>query len=280
MSHQAGIRAALEAAYRTRPKKRPTRQADKIPQLPKTAEALYVRALRGIVKRIGEATKEVFAAGLDALEAEQRTDAAGDVITGTTLDRLRERINAIVGEAAVTGIVSSAQEGVNRKNLSEMSRVLGIAPEVLIPGMGDVMDAWRRANVDLISSIGGEYLDQVQDLVRTATTEGIRAEALSKALQERLGVAESRAELIARDQVLKANAQLSAERMRRVGVTKYKWSTSRDSRVRPGHAALEGEIVPFDQPPIVDPKTGRRAHAGEDFQCRCVRIAQWDDEDE
>jgi len=250
------------------------------PQLPKTAEALYVKALRGLVAKIGKATQEALGPSLAKYAASQRTDAAGDVISGATFDRLRERINAIVGEAAVTGIVSEALDGTNRKNLAEMSRVLGIAPEALIPGMGDVMDAWREANVNLISSIGGEYLDQVQEMVTTATTEGIRAEALAKALQERLGVAESRAELIARDQVLKANAQLSAERMRRVGVTKYKWSTSRDSRVRPGHAALEGEIVPFDSPPIVDPKTGRRAHAGEDFQCRCVRIAVWDDEDE
>ena len=130
--------------------------------------------------------------------------------------------------------------------------------------MGDVMDAWRRANVDLISSIGGEYLDQVQDLVRTATTEGIRAEALSKALQERLGVAESRAELIARDQVLKANAQLSAERMRRVGVTKYKWSTSRDSRSVQGMRRWRG-----DRPvrPASDrrPEDGRRGARGDDF---------------
>lgn len=279
MSHQAGIRAMLEIAHRTRPRKRPTRQPDRKPQLPKTAEALYVRALRGVVKKIGEATREILGPEVDALAASERTDAAGDIITGPVLDRLRERIAEIVSEAAVTGVVSSALEGVNRKNLGEMSRVLGIAPEALIPGMSDVMDAWRTANVDLIKSIGEQYLEQVQEMVTAATTEGIRAEALAEALQERLGVAASRAELIARDQILKANAQLSSERMRRVGVTRYKWSTSKDSRVREGHRALEGQIVPMDAPPVVDPKTGRRAHAGEDFQCRCVRIPQWDDED-
>jgi SPP1 gp7 family putative phage head morphogenesis protein len=277
VSHQAGIRAALEAAYRTRPKARPKRQADKIPQLPKTAEALYVRALRGIVKKIGEATKEVLGPHVEALKAEQRTDAAGDVITGAAFETLRDRIAEIVGDVVIAGVVNAAVDGVNRKNLAEMSRVLGIDPRALFPGAEDVMEAWRRANVDLIKSIGGEYLDQVQDLVRTATTEGIRAEALAEALQERLGVAASRAELIARDQVLKANAQLSTERMLRVGVTSYKWSTSKDSRVRRGHRALDGEIIQLNDPPIVDPKTGRRAHAGEDFQCRCVKIPQLDD---
>lgn len=269
----------LQAAYATRPKNRPKTAERKIPQLPKVAEALYVKALRGIVAKIAKATHEVLGPGIRDLAASERADAAGDIISGPMLDRLRERIAEIVSEASVSSIVNVALEGTNRKNLAEMSRVLGIAPEALIPGMGDVMDAWREANVNLISSIGGEYLDQVQDLVTAATTEGTRAEALSRQLQERLGVAESRAELIARDQILKANSQLAAERMRRVGVTKYKWSTAQDSRVRPGHAALEGETIPMDSPPIVDPKTGRRAHAGEDFQCRCVRLAVWDDDD-
>jgi SPP1 gp7 family putative phage head morphogenesis protein len=267
----------IQAAYLTRPKKRPTRQPDRVPQLPKVAEALYVKALRGLVKKIGQATREILGPSVEALAASERTDA-NDIISGATMERLQERIAEIVSEAAFTGIVESALEGVNRKNLAEMSRVLGIAPEALIPGMGDVMDAWRTANVDLIRSIGGDYIDQVQEMVTTATTEGIRAEALAEALQERLGVAASRAELIARDQILRANSQLSQERMHRVGVVRYKWSTSKDSRVRPGHRALEGTEQRFDTPPEVD-ASGRRANPGQDFQCRCVALPIFDDED-
>lgn len=277
MSHQAGVRAALEAAYRTRPKARPKRQADKIPQLPKTAEALYVRALRSIVKRVGEATKEVLGPHVEALAQEQRADAAGDTITGAALEVLRGKIQEIVGDVVIAGVVNAALDGVNRKNLAEMSRVLGIAPEVLAPRLGEAMEAWRTANVGLIRSIGEQYLDQVQELVTTATTQGIRAEALAEALVERLGVAQSRAELIARDQILKANAQLSYERMQRVGITSYVWSTSKDSRVREGHRALEGQTFRFDDPPVVDPESGRRASPGEDFQCRCVARPVLDD---
>ena len=92
------------------------------------------------MERIGEATKEVFAAGLDALEAEQRTDAAGDVITGTTLDRLRERINAIVGEAAVTGIVSSRKGREPKEPLGDVARP-GYRAWVLIPAWAT---SWTR----------------------------------------------------------------------------------------------------------------------------------------
>jgi SPP1 gp7 family putative phage head morphogenesis protein len=85
--------------------------------------------------------------------------------------------------------------------------------------------------------------------------------------------------LIARDQILKANADLSRTRMQRVGVTRYRWSTSRDVRVRADHAALEGTMQTFSDPPVVDQRTGRRANPGVDFQCRCVAIPVFDNDD-
>lgn len=272
-----GKRELIKArAARAKFKPKPPRNAAP-PQLPKTAEALYVKALRGLVAKIGKATQEALGPSLAKYAASQRTDAAGDTITGAALEVLRGKIQEIVGDVVIAGVVNAALDGVNRKNLSEMSRVLGIAPEVLAPRLGEAMEAWRTANVGLIRSIGEQYLDQVQELVTTATTQGIRAEALAEALVERLGVAQSRAELIARDQILKANAQLSYERMQRVGITSYVWSTSKDSRVREGHRALEGQTFRFDDPPVVDPESGRRASPGEDFQCRCVARPALDD---
>ena len=56
--------------------------------------------------------------------------------------------------------------------------------------------------------------------------------------------------------------RLEHRRQRTEGVTHYIWHTEGDDRVRPDHAANDGKIFRWDDPP----STG---HPGDDFNCRC-----------
>lgn len=248
-----------------------------VPRLPVGAETAYVSALRKHVKALHERT-------MRSLEAPMRALAALD--TGQRMDGpIEDMISAIIAgqAAAASDVVTSAVfativriwSRVNDHNRGEMERVLGITGPLLDPDLSVELDVWRDANVRLIQSVGSEYLDDVLELVAEAQRTGMRVETLRERIVERFGVSQSRADLIARDQVLKANADLTRIRQRRVGVTSYRWSTSKDSRVRSGHAALEGQVFRWDAPPVVD-ASGRRAHPGTDFQCRCVAIAVFD----
>ncbi|MFA5380138.1 MAG: minor capsid protein, partial [Dehalococcoidia bacterium] len=67
-------------------------------------------------------------------------------------------------------------------------------------------------------------------------------------------------------------SKFSMNRASSAGVRRYKWSTSHDGRVRERHKELNGTIHSVDDPPVVDLKTGRRAHPGCDFGCRCAAI--------
>src|SRR5690606_18026343 len=78
-----------------------------------------------------------------------------------------------------------------------------------------------------------------------------------------------RSEFTAREQIGKLNPKIQQERQQAPGAETCIWRTSKDSRVRESHRALDGTTQRWDTPPIVDEKTGRRAHPGEDFQCRC-----------
>lgn len=127
-------------------------------------------------------------------------------------------------------------------------------------------------NVALIKTIPTKALGQIGDLVASAQLSDIRVEDLRNSIMERCDVARSRAELIARDQIGKRNAELTESKYRQVGITKYTWSTSLDERVRDEHSDLEGTTHSFADPPVVDSNTGRRANPGEDYQCRCVAI--------
>lgn len=147
--------------------------------------------------------------------------------------------------------------------------LLGIDPRS-ISAVAHLIDHFREENLRLITNATQDFADQVQEVFESGA--GLRVEELKKQLLERVDVSRSRAELIARDQVLKMNGQINKTRQQAAGVTQYTWSSSLDERVREGHAELEGQTFDWNNPPVVDERTGRREHPGQDFQCRCVAI--------
>lgn len=128
------------------------------------------------------------------------------------------------------------------------------------------MEKAMTANVELIKSIPTEYLKQVKAVVYKAVSEGTRWESIVELVMERGDVAESRAKLIARDQVSKMNGAFNEARQTDLGIESYVWQTSGDERVRDSHADLDGETFRWDSPPT---ETG---HPGQDVNCRCVAL--------
>ena len=46
--------------------------------------------------------------------------------------------------------------------------------------------------------------------------------------------------------------------------------------MRKDHKRLNGKIFSWNDPPVIDTRTGRRGHPGDDYQCRCVAIPVFD----
>lgn len=202
---------------------------------------------------------------------EVRQDAEAD-----TRDTIRARLANIrrgllgVGKTQTPNVDTVAGRVVEA-NALEFERVLRINARAVGANLGPVIDRFRRENVDLITSIPTQQLDQVSAVVEAAWEKGERVESLRAKLQERFDVSKSRADLIARDQVLKLNGQVTRERQQASGITEYVWVTSRDERVRDAHAELDGTRQRWDAPPQVD-EDGTTAHPGEHYMCRCVGV--------
>ena len=144
---------------------------------------------------------------------------------------------------------------------ASFQKLTGIKP--LGAGSGPLIDHWRATNVHLIRSLADDLLPEVTKILNTS--EDIRGD-----LQERFDVTASRADLIARDQTLKLNGQITEHLQTDAGITRYRWSTSHDDRVRPGHAELDGTEQEWAAPP--DTGDGEMNHPGQAIQCRCVAV--------
>lgn len=151
--------------------------------------------------------------------------------------------------------------------------------------MGNALEMWVQKNVDLISTIPKNTLDKMQNIVLDGYRNGTLSRDIGKQIQEAYGISKRHAQFIARDQTAKLNADITRAQQKDAGVKDYEWSTSGDERVRGNpnglwpkgsHFELNKTRQSWDSPPIVDKRTGRRGHPGEDYRCRCVALPIFD----
>ena len=122
-----------------------------------------------------------------------------------------------------------------------------------------------------IKKFAEEETQTLRELVRERVLKGYRAESFKKDIQERYGVSERKADFLASQETKLITSSYNIAKAQDAGLKRYVWTTSKDIHVRHDHKILDGKIIDIDNPPVVDLKTGRRAHAGTDFGCRCYK---------
>ncbi|MFA7257672.1 MAG: minor capsid protein, partial [Kiritimatiellales bacterium] len=137
------------------------------------------------------------------------------------------------------------------------------------PIVRQAMEVALHTNVGLIKDIAIEHCGTLQNYVQTTIKANpFDLHAQQKGMQEYLegagfDKAKNRARLITRDQNNKLVGSMNEARHKSVGGEEYRWSTSRDARVRSKHAMLDGKIFRWDSPPS-------EGHPGQAIQCRCT----------
>lgn len=211
-----------------------------------------------------------------------RADAQDDNLDAVFAELALELARLTTDERLAPGLISIAA-AVSTHNAKELERVLALDLHGDLT-LGPFVRKFVRQNVELVRGMAFEQLAVLESTVKESIAAQVDVRELAGVVKQRLGVTQTRANLIARDQTLKANSELSQIRMQSLGITEYVWVTSRDERVRgkpggewpepPGgggnHHRLDGQRFSWGGPPVVDTRTGRRAHPGQDFQCRCT----------
>lgn len=135
--------------------------------------------------------------------------------------------------------------------------------------LDDVLRTIVARNSSLIKSLSDDAVKRVEQATYQAFTQGQTVKQLQSRLKEEFGMLDRRAELIARDQMSKANADFNRVRHQQAGIDEYDWSTSKDERVRKRHVKLEGKRYKYGQ------TTGAEGGLapGVPVRCRCTARA-------
>ena len=194
-------------------------------------------------------------------------------------DKALKRITTVKVMERIAREMDSIKLNVEKMTLNEwkkaIKRTLGIdlfADYYRGEKYKKLVDQWIRKNIDLISKFPIESFGTMQQIVFNGWYQSKPTRTIIKEMQEQFGMDRRRAEFIAVDQTSKLCAEITQYQQTEAGVEEYVWSTCRDHRVRSRHRELHGKTFRWDDPPVVDQKTGRRCHPGEDYRCRCVAI--------
>lgn len=158
-----------------------------------------------------------------------------------------------------------------KSSIQQLSGGLQLSSEALESGaLNDILNATVTENVALIKSISQQYLAGVQGAVMRSITTGNGLQDLVPYLERHKQITKRRALMIAHDQTRKAFNGLSKGRMQAVGLEQYEWlHTAGSNHPRREHIAMSGNIYRFDDPPVIDSKTGERGIPGQLPNCRC-----------
>jgi SPP1 gp7 family putative phage head morphogenesis protein len=152
---------------------------------------------------------------------------------------------------------------------AEYKRTLGVDPLKAEPFLRRELDGFVEENISRISELNETYLSKIQQEVIVGFRKGEGSGTIAKRISDVTKVTESRARLIARDQVSKLNTGLEQLRAINNGVTRYIWHTNIDGRERPSHREVNGKEFTWASGGPPAGSKGEHVHPGQDIQCRC-----------
>ncbi len=185
------------------------------------------------------------------------------------MDNLENRFNSNIEPNlgnSIGGTIDSMQ-----KSLTSDLRSIGIIPNIT-PEMRAKLIADYNKNLSLKIQGWDRYqVERLRNMVLKINETGYNKESIMSLIEREWGISQNRARVIAKQETSLFLSKFRREQNLKAGVTKYKWSTSHDERVRGKHAELDGKVFFYGDPPITDEK-GNKHEPGEDYGCRCVAI--------
>lgn len=202
----------------------------------------------------------------------------GNILAKDQLNKVQDFLYAIEGRKLkmpdLEPYFVDTLAGLSKQFQSTTKKITAREFEIpLDPRLADELKEAYTINLEkYIQNWQDEQILRLRQKVARNVEKGFRSENLVFDIISERGVSLRKAQFLARQETSLMVSKYREIRYEDIGVRRYMWSTSRDSRVRHDHRELQGEIFRFDQPPVTDQATMARNNPGEDYNCRCVAI--------
>lgn len=187
-------------------------------------------------------------------DVEQTVEESSDALTRLVLTLGPELENWVV-----------RVEQWHRGRFVQLFTPAGIRLDTLL-GRGDVartLESVLAENLALIRSLNEQMRNGISGAVFRGLQNRDPARTVAKEIRRVTGVARSRAELIAADQLQKLSGRLDQERQQQLGINEFEWQHSHKKYPRPEHVARDGKRYAWNS------AIGRSDPPGRAIRCGC-----------
>lgn len=208
----------------------------------------------------------------DALTVDGYTVDAFGASLSAALIGLRARLSAAADAVAqwLPGFLQDAGRYALSGFIRRVKSYLGVDLTTLVQYSdisAQIADA-VAAGTALVGNLSTDIAHRIEQAILANIVNGQTQEDLARVLRDQFGIADSRAKLIAYDQMGKAYGAINRQLQTQAGLDRYIWTTMRDERVRPKHRALDNRICSW-----TDRRTSDGIQPGEEVRCRCWAVA-------
>ena len=117
-----------------------------------------------------------------------------------------------------------------------------------------------------------EEIIKMRDTVGQMAIDGESRLTIQQYIENQFKVSQRKAKFLARNESSIAVTEYLSAKYQEEGFSEFKWITNIDGRERPLHKELNGKTFRFDNPPVIDERTGQRGLPGETYNCRCTFV--------
>lgn len=206
-----------------------------------------------------------------AIQTNNARTVAKSLAIKTFLDTQLSNINELIKKLHIPELIEGFMQNLQKRTyaLAQKKKIELISPKLTDFRANAVYKNYVESLDYNIKGWVQSDITKMRETVSQMALEGKGIKTIADYIQGRYGVDQKKALFLARNENAIATSEYLAAKYQEEGITHFKWLTAKDERVREDHKKLHGKIFTFDNPPVVDSRTGAKGLPGEYYNCRC-----------
>lgn len=184
------------------------------------------------------------------------------------LSNLDKITSKLIFDEAVNAIMKNLQERVYRN--AKQHKIELITPKLDSFMENEIAKRYTENLNFWIKNWTEDEIIKMRDKVGIMANVGKSTKTIADYLQKEFGISQKHAKFLARNESAIATSSYLSAKYEAEGFTKFKWHTILDGRERELHKELNGKVFRFDDPPIIDERTGQKGLPSQTYNCRCT----------
>jgi SPP1 gp7 family putative phage head morphogenesis protein len=238
----------------------------------KQQEQIYVNAIsklsRAVNKKVKQECNNLDSAKFAEIENQMYAELTKVYLTTEFLTTQFNNVNYLLD----AWVYSKLRNEIRKALLKKPNKFYSVVFQKDDPLIQDFINAYTRSNIELVQTLGKQYIPQISQLASKTFLEGGSSKELAYQMLKFTDENKNKAAFWGRNELGSAYSEFTQARQTSVGIREYIWRSVGDNKVREAHQELNGMKFNWLQGAretgLLDDTPGAR-HPGQPYNCRC-----------